>query len=326
MIIGYVQTEAGLQALKITKDNSSVIADAIWIDLLSPSRKEEKLLEQHLKIDVPTKKEMSEIELSSRLYTEDDALFMTVTMIAKSNSPEPKTDPVTFILSADKLLTVRYIEPHSFELFIRRILKRKIRSDLTADKILVSLLEATTDRLADILEFVSHRIDGISQNIFHSSHGHVPEKINYKATLETIGLNGDLETKVRESLVSFNRLLSFLEQSTLNRFDEKLQTRLKIVMKDLVSLSDYAGFISVKVSFLLDATLGLVNIEQNNIIKIFSVAAVVFLPPPLIASIYGMNFKTMPELQWSVGYPIAIVLMMLSAWLPYTYFKYRKWL
>jgi magnesium transporter len=326
MITIYVQQQANIKAIEITSANMKLISDALWIDMLNPSNKEEKLVEKLLNLDVPTKKEMQEIEPSSRLYTDDSTLFMTATMVANSTSEEPQSDAVTFILTENKLVTIRYIEPHSFKVFISRLC-RVTKRESSAEKILIGLLETTTDRLADILENVSHAFDGISHKIFHSREADEnAEKINYKEVLQSIGSNGDLGTKARESLVSFIRLVSFLEQTNGPDLDPHIRSALTIISRDIHSLSDYAGFISAKVSFLLDATLGMVNIEQNNIIKIFSVAAVIFLPPTLIASIYGMNFDIMPELHTGFGYPISIMLMMISAWLPYRYFKRKKWL
>lgn len=324
MIVSYIQTETGIEAVPISEANVSEMQKAIWIDLVSPTKKEEKLIEMHLHLEIPTKQEMAEIELSSRLYVEDDIFYMTATIIAQSGSREPKAEPVTFILSNQQLITVRYIAPQAFDLFISRLLRFKKEYD--AKKIFVALLESTADRLADILETVSHHFDEISQRIFRSPDIDSGTSIDHKKTLQAIGANGDLGTKVRESLVSFNRLLFFFEQTSGSMLDKKLQSRLRTLSKDIVALSDYASFISVKVNFLLDATLGMINIEQNNIIKIFSVAAVIFLPPTLIASIYGMNFKDMPELHLFWGYPFALVLMLISAWLPYRYFKKKKWL
>ncbi|TAK79001.1 MAG: magnesium transporter [Gammaproteobacteria bacterium] len=298
------------------------LEEAIWIDLLSPTRTEEKIIEKYLNLDVPTKKEMKEIEPSSRLYKAGNALFMTATMVAKSASLKPKADSVTFILTEKKVITVRYIEPHSFKSFISRLPRLDV-SEFVPEKLLIGLLEATIDRLADILEKVSHRFDKISHTIFHS---HEHEIINYKSILQNIGANSDLGGKVRESLASFGRLFYFLEQMSGSKLDSEGILRLKTLTKDASALNDYTSFILSKVNLLLDATLGMVNIEQNNIIKIFSVAAVIFLPPTLIASIYGMNFRFMPELNWYIGYPIAIGLMLISAWLPYRYFKKKKWL
>ncbi len=173
---------------------------------------------------------------------------------------------------------------------------------------------------------MSHEFDKISFTIFRIDEQDESNKIDYKTLLKRIGANGDLTTRVRESLVSFIRLISFFAQSLVGQLDHDINSRLKILDKDINALSDYAGFITTKINFLVDATLGMVNIEQNNIIKIFSVAAVIFLPPTLIASIYGMNFDVMPELHSHFGYPISIGLMIVSAILPYLYFKKRKWL
>lgn len=322
MIVAYTIIEDRIESTEIEIDDTTAVNNAIWIDLISPSRQEEKFMEGCIKIDIPTKKEMKGIEQSSRLYKERGSIFMTATMVAQSKSPEPKVDPVTFVLSERRLITIRYIEPHSFNSFIHRI-HRVDASGYSPEKILMELYESTTDRLAEILETLSHRFDEISKKIFHNKHH---EQINYKELLQKIGSNGDLNAKVRESLVSFNRLLVFFEQTRGSDLDADTKARLGTVTKDLNSLSDYATFISNKVNFLLDATLGMVNIEQNNIIKIFSVAAVIFLPPTLIASIYGMNFHHMPELNWGIGYPIAIILMIFSSLLPYRYFKSKKWL
>lgn len=322
MIVAYSIVGNKMDSAEVAIGKDLELSTSIWIDLISPTKQEEKFVEDYLKIEIPTKKEMKQIEQSSRLYKEYGAIFMTATMVAKSKSAEPKTDPVTFVLAGQKLITIRYIEPHSFKMFTQRI-KKTDASDYTPEKLLVELYDSTTDRLADILETLSHKFDAISKKIFHNKQN---DPVNYKELLQKIGSNGDLTAKVRESLVSFNRLLVFFEQAVGAVLDMDTKARLITVTKDLNSLSDYATFISNKINFLLDATLGMVSIEQNNIIKIFSVAAVIFLPPTLIASIYGMNFHHMPELSWPIGYPIAVVLMIISSVLPYRYFKSKKWL
>lgn len=323
MILSYANDQTIPRLIDLETVNAHQIENAIWFDVISPNRKEEKFLENFLEIDIPTREEMKEIEPSSRLYKENDALYMTATMVAHSESDEPTADAVTFILTDKILITIRYIEPQSFKTFIARLSKISSKK-LSAEILLIRLLETTTDRLADILENVSHQFDTISQKIFRPIDEN--EKLDYKHILQQIGLYGDLATKARESLISFMRLVSFWDTSGVSKLDTHLELRLKTIVKDVTYLSDYAGFISTKVNFLLDATLGMVNIEQNSIIKIFSVAAVIFLPPTLIASIYGMNFIHMPELNWKIGYPIALFLMILSAWLPYQYFKKKKWL
>ena len=296
--------------------------NAIWLDLLYPSKDEENIIEKLLGFNIPSRADMVEIELSSRLYQEHGVLFMTATMIAQSDSCDPILDPVTFILTRQQLLTIRYIEPQSFKLFTSHIQKIDL-TNCNAQALLIELLDATVDRLADILELVGHRVDDYSKSIFRKVTSSA-EKKDYQLLMQQLGANGDLTTKAQESLVTFNRLIAFLVQSLNSRLDAEQQIRLSALSKDIMSLSDHAHFLSTKVNFLLDATLGMVSIEQNNIIKIFSVAAVIFLPPTLIASIYGMNFHAMPELSWKYGYVCAVGLMLSAAWLPYKYFKYRK--
>jgi len=326
MLTIYVQTKSGIEPTKITNANKTLLDKAIWIDLLSPTEEEEQIVEKYLKLGIPTKKEMEEIEPSSRLYAEQDSLFMTVTMIAQSDHPEAKADAVTFILSDNKVITVRYIDPLSFNLFISK-LKRLKTIECNAVEILIGLLETATDRLADILEKVSYKFDEISHMIFHKNESNgTSGEITHTQLLQAIGINGVLGTKTRDSLVTFNRLGLFLEQKYAAKMDNDLKSRLAVINKDIRALSDYAVFISSEVNFLLDATLGMINIEQNSIIKIFSVAAVIFLPPTLIASIYGMNFKHMPELAWLGGYPVSIGFMIISAFIPYQYFRKKKWL
>lgn len=305
-------------------ENPNLLHSAVWIDLLSPSRTEKDEVEQHIGHDIPTREEMAEIELSSRLYKENGILFMTATMLAQSDSSNPQLDPVTFVLTDKQLITLRYIEPQSFKLFNSK-LKKMDAFHRQAETLLIELLDVTIDRLADILELVSIRLENYSKTIFRP-HDKQAAKLNYQKLMQEIGANGDLNTKARESLVTFNRLISFFAQTSGTKIDNEGQLRLASLGKDIISLSDYANFLSTKINFLLDATLGMVSIEQNDIIKIFSVAAVIFLPPTLVASIYGMNFHVMPELSWRYGYLYSIGTILFAAWVPYKYFKYRKWL
>lgn len=323
MIIAYLN-ENKVTPHVITSDNQSLLKEALWIDLLSPSRLEEAQVEQYLQVPIPTREDMVEIELSSRLYKENGVLYMTAGIIAQSDSPNPIFDPVTFVLTERQLITIRYIEPQSFKLFTAHFTKLDSYYN-NVPTLLIELLDANIDRLADILEFLGRRLDGYSKTIFQSGNG-AGMQLDYKKLMQQIGANGDLNTKARESLVTFNRLITFFAQTVNSKISDEGQLRLRMLNQDITSLSDHANFLSTKINFLLDATLGLVNIDQNNIIKIFSVIAVIFLPPTLIASIYGMNFHFIPELSWKYGYLFSIGLILLAAWLPYKYFKYKKWL
>ena len=302
------------------------ISNLVWIDLFDPTKEEETELEKKLAIGIPTRDEMEEIEISSRLYNEDGAIFMTAILPAHADGDDPEMQPVSFILSNDRLVTVRYHEPRAFKTFPIRAEKVPMGCQ-TGEGVLIALLEAVVDRLADILERAGRDVDQVSRRVFQARGRKPTESQDFQETLETIGRKGDLTSKIRDSLVTLDRLVGFLGQWTFGREGyEDHRERVKTLSRDVRSIADHAGFLSQKITFLLDATLGMINIEQNGIIKIFSVAAVVFLPPTLIASIYGMNFEYMPELEWMLGYPFALGLMILSAILPYFFFKQRGWL
>jgi magnesium transporter len=323
MIRGYVNRGDRLQAVENALERDEAF---VWIDLVSPTQDEETALETRLGIGVPTREEMEEIEVSSRLYQEDGAVFMTATLPAQTDQDSPVMAPVTFILVGERLVTVRYHEPRAFVTFPLRASRVNLGC-IKGEAVLVALLEAIVDRLADVLERTGHEIDAISRNVFQRKGGRSSTSRDFQGILEDIGRQGDLTSKIRDSLVSLERLIGYLAQVTLQRKSEAdIRTRVETLARDAGSLNDHVSFLSQKITFLLDATLGMVNIEQNAIIKIFSVAAVAFLPPTLIASIYGMNFRYMPEFSWLYGYPVALGLMVMSAVLPYLYFKRRGWL
>jgi magnesium transporter len=300
----------------------------VWIDLERPTREEERLVEAALGLDLPTREEMQEIEPSSRLYVEDGAMFMTANVLWKADTPDPESAAVTFILAAHRLVTIRYCDPKSFKSFVAHA-ERHREVCATGATLLVGLLEAVVDRTADILERVGAEVDATSRLILRRDAAAARRNVSteeLKEALTRMGRSHDLTAKARDSLVSLSRLLSFLALPGEVRNDRALRERLRGLSRDVASLTDHASFVAGNISFLLDATLGLINVEQNAIIKIFSVAAVVFLPPTLVASIYGMNFKNIPELDWLLGYPWALLLMVASAVLPYLWFKHRGWL
>lgn len=299
-------------------------ATAVWVDLVTPTVEEGRIVESLLGIAVPTREEMQEIEVSSRLYVEDGARYMTVTLMCRSDTTTPKTTPVTFILAGNRLATVRYDEPRSFAI-VEHKLARACSPKVTGETVLMDLLDAVIDRSADILERIGAEVDQISHSIFEREDQGSPP--TYHEVLKALGRKGDLTSKVRESLVSIGRVLLFVaNEADTMKWAKDMRAQLKSMQRDVTSLTDHASYLTSKVTFLLDAMLGVVNIQQNNIIKIFSVVAVVLMPPTLVASIYGMNFHHMPELDWRFGYPVAITVMLLAGILPYLYFKWRKWL
>lgn len=298
----------------------------VWADLLNPTSEEERMVEGALLTDVPTREEMQEIEISSRLYREGEVLFMTAAVLFNTDQDVPDIMPVTFILAKHALVTIRYGEPKSFNVFSNRV--QRSSEFLRGEFALVGLLDTLVDRLADILEHIAGEIDQVSREIFQHHKRDPQHKRDYESLLLKIGQRADLNSKSRESLVSLGRVVSFLSFNLepAKMADQDLKGRIRSLNQDIIALTDHASFLSGKINFLLDATLGMINIEQNAIIKIFSVAAVVFLPPTLVASAYGMNFVHIPEFQWAYGYPFALALMVFSAVVPYLYFKGRGWL
>jgi magnesium transporter len=277
-------------------------------------------------VAIPTREEMQEIEISSRLYIENGARYMTATLMSQSDTPSPTITPVSFILAGQRLVTVRYSEPRPFAM-TRHKLARFCPANVSGQAVLMDLLDAVIDRNADILERIGAEVDQVSRRVFEQRRNRGGSSRIYQGILFTIGRKGDLCSKVRESLVSIGRLVLFLaHEDESTRWPKEMRAQLKTMQRDVQSLSDHTTFLTNSITFLLDAMLGLVSIEQNNIIKLFSVVAVVMMPPTLVASIYGMNFEFMPELKTVYGYPVALIMMVVSAILPYMYFKWKKWL
>jgi magnesium transporter len=296
----------------------------IWFDLLSPTPEEEATVEALVGVDVPTLAEMAEIEDSSRLYTDGGAVFLTATLPARADTGHPTAAPVTFILVGRRLVTVRYDTPRAFETFPQRAERLDLKCS-DGETVLLALLDAIVERLADILEATGSRIEAVSHDIFNRGTGKQAQ--DFGGVLKNIGSQADVISHVLSSLVTLERLVAFLSATRGTPTSEReARTRLKSLSRDTRFLAEHANFLSQKITFLLDATLGMISIQQNAIIKIFSVAAVIFLPPTLVASIYGMNFSVMPELHWGFGYPFAILLMIASAVGSYWVFKSRGWL
>ena len=310
-------------------DGDDLGDDVVWIDLLSPTGEEEQAVERALGLDIPVREQLAEIEASSRLYAEGGATFMTATLVVAGGSGKPEIDTATFILTGNRLVTVRYCQPKAFEIFVRDMASVQRQCPDTGLGILIGLIETIVDRAADHLERVGSVIHETSRDLFESVEAHRRTK-DHRVLLRRVGQEGDFTSDVRESLVSLGRLVAFVVAAVEPDMGRTPLARthrahLKTVQRDINSLTDHASFLSDKISFLLSATLGMVSIEQNDIIKVFTVAAVALLPPTLIASIYGMNFEHMPELGWRFGYPASITVMVLSAVLPFLYFRRKGW-
>lgn len=295
---------------------------ALWFDLLDPTPDEERRVERALSIDVPTREEMREIESSNRLYEEKGALFMTATVVTRLDGEQAVNTPVTFILVGAHLVTNRYADPLPFRRF-STFVQSHTSPSTSAGQLLLGLLEAFVNRIADVLEQIGTDAEAISAQVFASRRARPHD---FRAELEQIGQEGELVSKARESLVSLSRALAFLDQSGSGSLSEEAHANLHSVSRDVVALSDHATFLGDKLQFLLDATLGLVTIDQNNILKIFSVVTVVLLPSSVIGGFYGMNFGNIPWLHQPWGVWAALAMMVVSAVIPLVYFRRRGWL
>lgn len=316
----------------------------IWTDLLDPTPDEEAALERELGLDLPTRDEMRGIEPSSRIYSENGIQFLTANVLAGADTPDPVMEPVTFVLTRSRVVTIRYHRPYSLSNVPQRAAGMQADCS-TPIRMLMTLMEVMVDRGGDILEAESRRLDLLSRQIFQPAAGKARGAggVDLSAVIAQIGRHGELNSRLQDSLVTIERIVNHMAQMRLSGHEDPatatdgqvsaphhqalgLNGRDKRLLRDITSLIDYTEAQSHRVSFMLEATLGLLNIQQNGIIKIFSVAAVVFLPPTLIASIYGMNFVHMPELAAPYAYPLALGGMVLSAILPYLFFKRKGWL
>ena len=301
------------------------LAGVVWIDLHAPSAAEEKAVEAALGLNIPTREDMEEIESSSRAYAEDGALYLTAQVVASPEGREPELAPVTFVVAGPRLVTVRYHAPGSIAYFAKRAEAHPLgcTSGMTT---LMALMETIVDRLADILEGEGRKLDATTRAIFEAHRPSGRMQV-LSALMQRIGRAEDLNGKVDESLTTLARLGTYLALAGGEaKADKADKGRLKVLGRDIRSLLEAAEKHERKITFQLDATLGVINIRQADVIKIFSVVAFVFLPPTLIASIYGMNFDVMPELHWPWGYPLALLAMAVSALVPFLIFRWKKWL
>jgi magnesium transporter len=294
--------------------------ETVWIDLYNPTREEELACEAALGAALPTREEMAEIETSSRLYKEGAATVMTASVLVNSDTDTPVEGPVTFVLVGQRLATIRYIQPKAFATIVHQ-LHREPQICFSGSSIFTALLEAIIDRLADVLERDSAEVEALSAEIFRAT-----GKVNYRPVMKRLGAAQNVNAKARDSLTSLARLAGFamLVDPTDRRHEYK--EHLKSAQRDIASLNEHSASLAGNIAFMLEATLGLINVEQNAIIKFFSVAAVIFLPPTLVASYFGMNFHHMAEFEWTLGEPMAFGLMIVSVLVPLWWYKRRGWL
>ncbi len=302
-----------------------------WIDVLDGTPEEVAFVERAVGRHIPTMSELNEIESSSRLRFDESVFYLSTNIVSHIPSGAPRATPVGFVLTKKLLVTVRFAPLTAFSSFFEQY---RTQDALFGGVAAFSgLVNAIVDRVADVLETVGNELDQVSQRVFFRKEREVSltsrparETENLKELLRRVGYNGDLASKIRDSLLGVGRIVSYVADMGSDWLPRELRVHLETQRRDIASLADYDGHLANKVQLLIDATMGLINIEQNNIIKVLTVVSVVGVPPTLVASMYGMNFHNMPELSWTWGYPFGLALIALSAIGPVVWFKLRGWL
>jgi magnesium transporter len=304
----------------------SVQGHPVWVDLFNPTPEEAKKVEAEWHVRVPSRAQLEEIESSSRLSVENGTIHMNMPVVAHEGEEEPT--PLGFVLTKDMLLTVRYTHLFGFDTAIQRFDKEG--GAKSSGEALAVLVEGITDYGADALEQISTGLNGVSRRVFRNYGTKHPRNIArsnraLRDILVDVGGCGERLSQIRESLLGLQRIVPYALENGKDWIAQELVTRLRTVQRDLQSLTDFEIHLSNKVQFLLDAVLGFINTEQNDIFKVLTIVSVVGIPPTLIASMYGMNFQYMPELHWHLGYAWGLALIFFSAILPTLWFKWRGW-
>jgi magnesium transporter len=315
--------------IRVLLDATALPPELNWIDAFRPDRKEIAFLERTLGIAVPTLEDLSVIETSSRLYRKKDSLFMSMPVIVRLTSGVAQTSPIGFVLTKGYVLTVRYKQMKPCEnLHYAEVLETGRPAD--GPSAWITLVESFLDHCSDELEKITAGLDSLSETVFDqgadkSDRGPVQDAKILRRVLGAIADNGNTASKAGDMLLGMSRMLPFVASEAGSYLSSEQKAKIKSLSRDIASLNEYERSQAERVQFLLDATLGLTNIEQNNIFRILTVVSVIGIPPTLVASMYGMNFKNMPELEWHYGYAWGLALIFISALIPILWFKRRGW-
>ncbi len=307
------------------QDKGAPLSDAIWIDLIAPGKEEMALL-RDLGVNVPTLADMEEIEISNRLYREAEMDYMTAVLPGERGDGNRVTMPVSFILSPQRLVTVRHHSPRPFLTYPERG-ERSTLGCSTPHRLFIGLAEEIIARLADLLEGSGRVLDDATISIFETQTARRGQGDRLQAALRQVGREAEAMARVRLSLLTIERMLAFYIATVDDQPEAaRLRPVVKGQLRDVQALEVHADFLGSRVSLAVDTTLGMINLEQNNTVRILSVVAALFLPPTLIASIYGMNFDAMPELDEPWGYPMALLLMAATAAATWLVLRWKRWL
>jgi magnesium transporter len=299
------------------------LSQAVWIDLFRPTEEEVETVQQATGLRVPSREDISAIEASSRLQRVGGALYLSTSLLVLGERQH--LSPVGFVLAENRLITVRFDHFGSFETAAENA---EADQDITPLGVFTCLFESIVDRVADSLEAAATELDRVSQSIFHQKlrHRGAPKTELFQRTvLGKVGRLGEGLSQVRDMLLGVGRIVPFVLEVRKGSTPEPIAARLQAVRHDIISLNDYEGHLANKVQFLLDAVLGFITISQNDIFKVMTVWSLVGIPPTLMAGVYGMNFKYMPELNWHLGYPMGLAVIVTSALIPLAWFKWKGW-
>ncbi|CAN5143260.1 magnesium transporter CorA family protein [soil metagenome] len=294
--------------------------DAIWIDLFDPTMDEDRAVEKALGLAVPTRAEMAELEASSRLYRENGATYVTSDIIHNGDADIPSVDPVTFVMTKGPLVTIRYFDPKPFTLLMEK-LERDPHLCSTGAELFLQLMESIIDRASDILAVNAARVDNVSNHVFAEG-----KAVGFDKLITKLGRAHIINSRIEQSLAGLARIFAYVSVDERIEHVPDAREHLRSLSGDAASLISHNQAVAAGINFQLSAALGLINIEQSSIVKVFSMVTVCLMPPTLIGAIYGMNFEHMPELRWVDGYPMAILAMLLSGIAPLLWFRRKGWL
>jgi magnesium transporter len=294
--------------------------DTLWIDLVEPSPQEDQAVEKALGLSIPTRAEMAELEASSRLYRESGATYVTADIIHNGDADMPRVDPVTFVLTKGPLVTIRYFDPKPFSM-LRDKLVREPTLCLTGPDVFLQLMETIIDRASDILAVNATRVDGVSNHVFSEG-----KTVGFEKLITKLGRAHIVNSRIEQSLAGLARVFVYVASDEWIDKMPEAREHLRSLSGDASSLLSHNQAVAAGITFQLSAALGLINIEQSSIVKVFSMVTVCLMPPTLIGAVYGMNFQHMPELGWIDGYPMAILAMIVSGAGPLLWFRRKGWL
>ncbi|WP_205880492.1 magnesium transporter CorA family protein [Lichenicoccus roseus] len=305
-----------------------VASDAVWIDLVNPSDEERAAAERITGMRVPSLEEITEVESSSRVFSERGAAYFSMPGTFLGADGQAQATPISFVISPQRLITLRFEKLPAFAAFSARF----ERSGTTGSyEVFVGLLEAIVDRIADTLERIGADLLRQSKGTFRTGSAQATRNMRrtdqeLRAILTAVGETGDALGTLRDSVVGIGRIASYAQQVGDAWTPPELKVRIQTLRQDIASLNDYDQQLSNKVNFLLDAVLGFINIEQNNGVRVLTIASVVGIPPTFVVGLYGMNFKNMPELNWAYGYEFGWAMIIVSIIVPLVWFRSRGWL